>query len=261
MLTWINAGILGAIEGLTEFLPVSSTAHLMVGATILGIPQDTFVKTFEIAIQLGAIVAVFAYFRHSLRAYVSLLPKIITAFIPTALIGFVLYHFIKSYLVGNLIIIPITLVLGGIVMIIFEKKKKIVMSQGDAVREIKVMSTPTAVVVGLAQALAVIPGVSRSAATIIAGLSRGLSREAIVLFTFLLGAPTLLAATLYDLYKTAPHLASGEFSILGIGFLTALVFAYISVGFMIRLVKRVGFVPFGWYRIVVGLVFAVYLLW
>ncbi len=260
MLSWINAGILGAIEGLTEFLPVSSTAHLMVGATILGIPQDAFVKTFEIAIQLGAIVAVFAYFRHSLHAYISLLPKIITAFIPTALIGFILYHFIKNYLIGNLVIIPVTLVLGGIVMIVFEKNKKIVASKGDAVAEIKTMSTATAIFIGLAQAIAVIPGVSRSAATIIAGLSRGLSREAIVLFTFLLGAPTLLAATLYDLYKTAPHLESGQFSLLAVGFLTALIFAYISVGFMIRLVKRVGFVPFGWYRIVIGIVFGLFLL-
>lgn len=252
MLHGIDAIILGAIEGLTEFLPISSTAHLMVGATILGIPQTSFVKTFEIAVQLGAIVAVFAYFRNSLRSYISLLPKIITAFIPTAIVGYLLYSLIKTYLVGNLLIIPVTLILGGVIMIVFEKKKNIVPSKGDAVGEIRSMKTSTAVTIGLAQSLAIVPGVSRSAATIIAGLSRGLSREAIVLFTFLLGAPTLLAATLYDLYKTGGELQSGEFSLLAIGFITALIFAYISVGFMIRLVSRIGFAPFGWYRIMLG---------
>jgi len=120
MLSFLDAGILGAIEGLTEFLPVSSTAHLIVGATVLGVPQSIFVKTFEIAIQLGAIVAVFAYFRASLKSYFSLLPKIITAFIPTAMIGYLLYSFIKTSLIGNLTVIGIALVVGGIIMIVFE---------------------------------------------------------------------------------------------------------------------------------------------
>lgn len=254
MLGNLDAFILGAIEGFTEFLPISSTAHLVIGANILGLSQTVFVKTFEIAIQLGAIIAVFAYFRASVRSYLSLVPKIITAFIPTALVGYLLYSFIKTTLVGNLFVIAIALVVGGIIMIIFEKKKKIIANSIDVVSEIKNMSNKSAVIIGLSQALAVIPGVSRSAATIIAGLSRGLSREAIVLFTFLLGAPTLLVATLYDLFKTAPDFSGGEFGILAIGFVSALVFAYISVGFMIRLVKRVGFTPFGWYRIALGII-------
>ncbi len=259
MLSILDAVILGALEGITEFLPISSTAHLVIGASILGIPQTTFLKTFEIAIQLGAIVAVFAYFRASLKSYFSLLPKIITAFVPTAVIGYLLYSFIKTTLVGNMAIIPITLIVGGIIMIVFEKNKKFISDSKDAVAEIKNMSNKSAVIIGLTQALAVIPGVSRSASTIIAGLSRGLSREAIVLFTFLLGAPTLLVATLYDLYKTSPHFSGGEIPIILTGFFVALIFAYLSVGFMIRLVKRAGFTPFGWYRIVLGILILVFL--
>lgn len=258
MLSMLDAIILGAVEGLTEFLPISSTAHLIILSGLRSIPSDVFLKTFIIAIQLGAILAIVLYYIKQIPQLLFLWKKILIAFIPAAIIGFIFYAVIKNYFFESIIIIAGGLVVGGIIMIFVDKRYKNNIPDVNPISTLGLISKKHAFFIGLAQALAVIPGVSRSAATIIAGRVLGYSRESVTLFSFLLGAVTLSAAVGYDLLHTSISLASGEITLLVVGFMVALICAYLSIVFMLRLVSRYGFTPFGWYRIILGLLILIF---
>ena len=248
----LHAFILGLVEGVSEFLPISSTGHLILTSRILGIPQTEFVKTFEIAIQLGAIISVIVLYGKKFLMNFQVLKRIGAAFLPTAVIGFAFYKIIKKFLLGNSSIVTWSLFLGGIFLIIFEllhREKK------DAVNAIQSISYKQAFSIGIFQTIAVIPGVSRSAATIIGGLILGLRRDVIVEFSFLLAVPTMLAATLLDLYKNANTFTSDQFSLLGIGFVTSFIAALLAIKFLMSFIKKHTFISFGIYRILVALLF------
>ena len=250
-----DAILLGIVEGITEFLPISSTGHLILVSELLRIPNDNFLKSFEISIQLGAILAVVVtYWRSFLN--IEILKKILTAFLPTAIIGFVLYSFIKAFLIGNSAVVVAALLLGGILLIVFEKFYK----ENREEKEIEDITYKQAVVIGLVQSVAVIPGVSRSAATVIGGLSLGIPRAVIVKFSFLLAVPTMLAATTFDIYKNYQQFDSSSFYLLGIGALVAFIVALFTVRFLLKFVRNHSFVAFGVYRIVVALLFWIFIL-
>lgn len=256
MLYW-HAIILGVIEGITEFLPISSTGHLLLASRWLGI-QGAFSDTFSIAIQTGAILAVFALtWRDWLKSATWL--RVLAGFLPTAIIGFVLYHFIKTFLSAHPISIAIALIGGGIVLIAFEAwlktKHYLQPTETEEVR-IEGISYPEAMVIGLGQSLAVIPGISRSAATIVTGLSLGIPRATIVSYSFLLAVPTLAAAAAYDLYKQRALLTSDHLDLLFVGFTVSAVVAFIVARWLLAYIRRHDFTWFGWYRIAFGLLVA-----
>lgn len=240
--------ILGAIEGLTEFLPISSTGHMILASHLMKLPADTFQSTFEISIQLGAILAIVWLFWKKLFLDQEMLKKVIIAFLPTIIIGFALYKIFKSFLAGNIAITIGALFIGGIFLIWFErfyKNRKV----GESAKED--ISYRQAVLLGICQSLAIIPGVSRSAATIIGGLAMKIKRESIVEFSFLLAIPTMAAATAYDLYKSTDAITSSQFGLLGLGFVVSFITAIISVKFLIQYIQKNNFTAFGWYRIVI----------
>jgi len=246
-----QALVLGTLEGITEFLPISSTGHLILVSRFLGISQTEFVKTFEIAIQLGAIGSVIVLYWKKFLLDPKALKRVCVAFLPTAVIGFTLYRFIKHSLMGNSNVVVWSLLLGGLFLIIFELFHR---EKEDAVNDISSISYKQAVLIGVFQSIAVIPGVSRSAATIIGGLALGLRRSVIVEFSFLLAVPTMLAATLLDLYKSANTFSQGQFTLLGIGFVTSFIVAIFAIKFLINFVKGHSFISFGIYRVVAALV-------
>lgn len=253
-MTLMQSVLLGIVEGITEFLPISSTAHLEISARILGIASSDFFKSFEIIIQLGAILAVVVLYARTLSTNLTIWKKIIAAFLPTGVIGFVLYKIIKDYLLGNETLIIWTLGIGGIILIIFE----LVYSREEPnlqspMSEIEMMPYKKAVMIGLAQSIAVVPGVSRAAATIIAGRVLGLSRKAIVEFSFLLAIPTMLAAASYDLTKNALSFSSSEVLVLAVGFVTAFISALVAVQFLLRYIQTHTFIMFGVYRIILAI--------
>ena len=250
-MTYLESIILGVIEGITEFLPISSTGHLILASHLMGMPQTEFLKTFEIAIQLGSILAVvFVYWKQLLDF--KLLTKLAVAFIPTGIIGLTLYPFIKDVLIGNPAIVAGALVVGGVVLLGVEK---IYTPKEGASEEPSSLSYKQSVLVGIAQSLAVVPGVSRSGATVAGGLLMGLSRAAILSFSFLLAVPTMIIATGYDLYKNPDVLVGANLPVLGVGFLTAFVVGLFVVRFALSFVRKYSFVPFALYRIALGLVF------
>ena len=249
----IQAIILAVIEGITEFLPVSSTGHMIVASHLMQIPQTEFLKTFEIAIQLGAIAAVAGLYWRTFLLDWEVVAKVMAAFVPTALVGFVLYKFIKHFLLGNVLVVIWALFLGGAFIIMFERFYRV---REGHIREITKISYAQAMIIGLCQALAVIPGVSRSAATILGGLMLGVSRQTIVEFSFLLAVPTMLAATVLDLMKTEADLSLDQWGILALGFLVALAVAWASVKFFLQYIQRHNFTAFGIYRVIAAVVFA-----
>lgn len=265
-MTIFHGLLLGLIEGLTEFLPISSTAHLVLAGEWLRLPSSEFLKTFEISIQLGAILAVVVLYWKKIWSSGKLIGKIIAAFIPTAIIGLIFYKIVKNYLLDNNYIIAGALLLGGIILILFEKyysrKNKAKLGQYNAVeKDIKDISYGQATAIGFFQSLAIIPGVSRAAATIIGGLALGISRKNIVEFSFLLAIPTMAAATGLDLYKSRAALSvlgGHDLLVWGIGFAVAFLTAIIGIKFFIKFIQKNDFAPFGWYRIVLG---AVVLAW
>ncbi len=249
-MTILHAFILGIVEGLTEFVPVSSTAHLSLAASVMKLAETDFLKSFTVIIQFGAILAVCVIFFRLVWEYrEKLVPRVIAGFIPTALIGFVLYKFIKGYLIGNIFVSGITLLVGGIVFLVVEYL--VVPRQGRVKGEYPSVLESGAV--GAAQALAVIPGISRSGAIIIYGLLRGYSREIITTFAFLLAVPTMFAASAYDLYKSGPSFTGHEWVLLVVGFATSFVVAYIVSKWFISYISKHTFKIFGWYRIAIGL--------
>ncbi len=261
-----HAIILGIVEGLTEFLPISSTAHLVITSHLLGILQSDFTKTFEIVIQLGAIAAVGLLYAKKLIKQPQIIGKIVAGFVPTAIIGFALYKIIKNYLLGNMTITAWALTLGGIGIILFEKwyqKKQVQsLSYGDTNQNnnLQEVSYPVAIWMGFWQALAVIPGVSRSAATIMSGMSKKISREAAVEFSFLLAAPTMLGAAALDIYKDPGALAQGNIVVLLIGLIVSFAIAYITMKWLLKYVQTHSFTGFGWYRILIGVIILLFLI-
>ncbi len=251
---FLHAIILGIVEGITEFLPISSTGHLILVSHLLSIPTTEFLKTFEIAIQLGAILAVVVLYWRLLIDRFGAIKKIIAAFIPTAIVGFILYKFIKQYLLGSTAVVLWALLIGGVVIILFERwySKKNPQMQDVAVEDI---SYRHAVYIGLFQAIAVIPGVSRAGATILGGLSLGIGRKTIVEFSFLLAVPTMLAATALDILKTSSSITSHDWLLLLVGGVVSFVCALFAVKWLLGYIKRHTFTAFGIYRIIVALIF------
>jgi undecaprenyl-diphosphatase len=243
--------ILGVVEGITEFLPISSTAHLILTADILKLAQTEFMKSFEIIIQLGAILAVVALYWKKLWE-IETIKKLIVAFIPTGILGLAFYKIVKSYLLGSLDVILWSLFLGGIFLIIFEKWHS---EKQSATEDISNITYKQCLYLGLFQSVAMIPGVSRSASTIIGGLALGLKRKTIVEFSFLLAVPTMMAATGLDLVKNANSFSLDQFNFLAVGFVTSFVMAIIGIKFLLSYIQKRSFVVFGIYRIVIVVLF------
>src|SRR3989339_602619 len=248
----LHSIIIGIVEGITEFLPISSTAHMVLAAKVLNIAQSDFVKSFEIIIQFGAILSVLVLYWRRFLVDSESLKRVLAAFIPTAILGFALYKFIKGYLISNETIIVWSLLLGGIILKIFELFHK---ESDTAVEDISKIPYSKCITIGLFQSLAMFPGVSRSAATIIGGLTLGLKRKTIVESSFLLAVPTMLAASAFDLLKCGSSFTSSQFGVLAVGFIASFIVAIISIQFLMNFIKKHTFIPFGIYRIAIALLF------
>lgn len=256
----VDIFILGVVEGITEFLPISSTAHLEIAQHLLSIEIDDFIKSFQIAIQFGAIMSVvFFYRKELLGASFIYLRNILIAFIPTGLIGFLLYKVIKSILFGNLFIVALTLFLGGLIIIFYEYKAR-GKTNDDSLKKIENLSVKELLILGSAQALAVVPGVSRSGAVIISGRILGLPKTLITEFSFLLAIPTMFAATAYDLLKTGVSFTKGNWSDIIFGMTVSFIVAFIVIKWLLSYIQQHSFAIFGWYRIALGfiLIFLLY---
>jgi undecaprenyl-diphosphatase len=244
----LNALILGVVEGLTEFLPVSSTGHLILASDLLG-ANDERGKVFDIAIQTGAILAVIWEYRaRFFRVDPKLWLNLIVAFIPAAVLGLAFGAYIKAHLFSA---VPVAsaFIVGGLIILFVEGKK--LSSRVDGT---EAMTWLDALKVGIAQCLALIPGTSRSGATIIGGMLFGLSRRAATEFSFFLAVPTLLAAGAYDLWKSRALFAARDLPMFAVGLAAAFVSAFIVIRWLIRYVATHDFRPFAWYRIVFGAV-------
>ena len=241
-----QAVILSIVEGVTEYLPVSSTGHLILVSNLLQISQTNFVKSFEIAIQLGAILAVVGLYWQKLLD-TKLWPQLIAGFLPAAVVGLAAYPFIKQQLLGNTSVVLWSLLIGGLVLLFIDK---LVPGRQKSLASLNIQS---ALVIGLFQSVSIIPGVSRAAATIIGGLLVGLDRKSAVEFSFLLAVPTMAAATGLDLVKSGVAFSGSEWLLILVGFIGSLVFAWLTVKFFISFVKSHNFFSFGIYRIVVAL--------
>jgi undecaprenyl-diphosphatase len=252
----VYAAIMGLVEGLTEFLPISSTAHLMLTTRLLHLEETAAHKTSEVVIQLGAILAVVVLYWRALFVEWAVMKRVAIAFFPTGLLGLLLHDVVKRYLLENLNVALAALAVGGVILIVYEWLHRERPEDVAALAEIPYWK---AFVIGAAQALAMIPGVSRSAATVICGLSLGVKRRTSVEFSFLLAVPTMLAAsgyTLYKQYKEGGGLTEGESWFLGIGFVISFIVAVLTIRFLLGFVKTHTFLPFGVYRmlLVVGVV-------
>ena len=248
-MTLLHAIILGIVEGITEFLPVSSTAHLILTSHVLGIAESEFVKSFEIIIQLGAILSVVVLYWSRFWNW-EVLKKLVVAVIPTGVIGLTVYKVIKGYLLGNITVVLLALLVGGIALIVFERFQQSNESEVDFTE----ITYRKAFLIGLFQAIAVIPGVSRSAATIVGGSFIGVSKRTIVEFSFMLAVPTMLAATGLELVKNRSAL-SGNYGMLAVGFVVSFITAIIAIKSFLGYIKKRDFSIFGWYRIVLAAVY------
>jgi undecaprenyl-diphosphatase len=251
--------ILGIVEGLTEFLPISSTGHLIVAGSLLGYTGEQ-AKAFEIVIQAGAILAVCWEYRARLARVIVGLPSdrraqrfavnLVIAFLPAAILGLLFNRVIKSVLFAP-VPVAIAFIVGAFVILWVERRARV---RGRAhIDDVDDMRASDALKIGLAQAFALIPGTSRSGATIMGGMLFGLSRRAATEFSFFLAIPTLLAACAYEFVRNRDLLAGEDLTRLGVGFAAAFVSAFLCVRWLLRYVSHHDFVPFAWYRIAIGL--------
>jgi undecaprenyl-diphosphatase len=249
-MTSSEAIVLAIVEGLTEFLPVSSTGHMIIASALMGIPSDAYVKTYTVAIQLGAILSVIILYWKNFFQTINFYFKLLVAFLPAAVIGFLLGDFIDQ-LLERVEVVGLMLILGGIVFLFIDR---IFDSEKQTAVEV---TYPSALKIGFFQCLALLPGVSRSAATIIGGLTQKLTKKAAAEFSFFLAVPTMFAATAYKLYKyysAGNSLSQNEITTLALGNAVAFLVALIAIRSFIYLVSRNGFKFFGYYRIVVGVI-------
>jgi len=252
----LRAALLGLVEGVTEFIPVSSTGHLILASHWLGATDET-AKTFDIFIQLGAILAIVWLYRERLAHAVlaarhdepsrRFLLNLVIAFLPAAIVGFLAHDWIKARLFTPTVV-ALALVAGGAVILLIEWLRP-----RERVADVRDLRPPTALGVGLAQVLSLIPGTSRSGATIMGGYALGLSRRAATEFSFFLSIPVMFAATLYDLLKSRGALSAADAPAFAVGFLTAFVSALVVVKAFLGYVAGHSFAAFAWYRIALGL--------
>jgi undecaprenyl-diphosphatase len=255
--TLLGAIFLGVVEGLTEFIPVSSTGHLILLVDLIGF-QGPPGKVFEIVIQLGAIFAVCWAYRAKLLGVASgvfsdpddfrFVRNLLLAFVPAMVIGFFAHGFIKSVLFSPYVV-AVALIVGGIAILVIERNLPLARHHS-----VEKFPPRLAVLVGLCQAVAMIPGVSRSGATIMGALLLKVDRKTATEFSFFLAIPTMLAATVYDIYKNWSVLSVDSTAVIAVGFISAFICALLVVRSVIAFISRHGFVPFAWYRIAVGIV-------
>jgi len=257
----IKAAIMGIVEGLTEFLPISSTGHLILAGSLLGFDDDK-AKVFEIAIQTGAIFAVILVYWQKIRATLIALPtekqaqqfaiNVFVAFLPAVVLGLLFGKAIKANLFTP-VVVASTFIIGGFIILWAERRQQSnpAVARIHAVEEMTVID---ALKVGLAQCLAMIPGTSRSGATIIGGMLLGLSRQAATEFSFYLAIPTLIGAGVYSLYKERALLSMTDLPLFGVGLLFSFISAWLCIRWLLRYIATHSFVPFAWYRIAFGIV-------
>ncbi len=246
----IHAVILGIIEGITEFLPISSTGHLIVGSELLGLPQTKANTAFEVIIQLSAILAVIANYKDKFHPkHIQLWIKLFIAFLPIAAIGLLFSHQIKALF--SVQVVATMFIIGGIVFLTLEYFQK---NRTPNTIEVEEVSYKQAALIGIAQVFALIPGTSRAGSTIVGALIVGLSRKASAEFSFLLALPVLAAASGYDFLKHYKEFNSADYLSLGIGFVVSFIVAYFTMKLFLRFLEKFTFVGFGIYRIVFGVV-------
>jgi undecaprenyl-diphosphatase len=253
----LKALILGVVEGLTEFLPVSSTGHLILAGDLLGF-QDEKGKMFEIVIQTGAMLAILWEYRTKFAGVLSGLPSsraarsfvanLVVAFVPAAVLGLIFGKFIKTHLFAP-VPVAAAFIVGAFVILWAERR-----DHRARVESVDDMNWRDALKVGFAQCFALVPGTSRSGATIIGGMLFGLSRRAATEFSFFLAVPTLIAAGIYDFYKHRGALSSDDLGMLAVGLVTSFVSAFLCVRWLLRFIATHDFTPFAWYRIVFGII-------
>ncbi len=253
-MTILQAVLLAIIEGITEFLPVSSTGHMIIVAALMGINEQDFTKLFEVNIQFGAILAVVIVYRKKFFEFTNFqfFIRLIIAFLPAAFFGKLLNDYIDK-LLESVLVVAINLVIGGIILVFVDKW--FINPKQDNTD----ISNKQALIIGLCQCIAMIPGVSRSAASIIGGQTQGLTRKAAAEFSFFLAVPTMLAAGAYKLLKTYDQIQQSDIQLLILGNIVAFIVAIFAIKFFINYLTRYGFRVFGYYRIVVGLVLLVLL--
>jgi undecaprenyl-diphosphatase len=246
-----QAIILAIVEGITEFLPVSSTGHMIIASSFMGISHLEFTKMFTVNIQFGAILSVLVLYWKRFFQTTDFYFKLFVAFLPAAVIGFVLNDFIDA-LLENVVVVAVSLLVGGIILIFIDRIANDTSSQ-------KEFTFGTALKIGFFQCIAMIPGVSRSASTIIGGMLQGLSRKQAAEFSFFLAVPTMAAAGGYKLLKTYDTIKAEDIQTLLIGNLVAFVVAMLAIKFFISFLTKYGFKVFGYYRIILGLILLVLL--
>ncbi len=259
-MSYLIAIILGVVEGITEFLPISSTGHLIIAERLLRVPSSAFVTSFDIIIQFGAILAVLTLYGRRLLTSWELVKRVVVAFLPTAIIGLLLYRVVKE-LLGNPSVVLWSLGIGGVLLIVFEQwyREPADLPAGRQVPSENLAAMPyrTAALLGVAQSVALIPGVSRAATTIVGGLMLGLSRRAIVEFSFMLALPTMAAASALDLYKNAGSFSGSQWDTLLLGLVVSWIVALAVISWLVRYIRTHDFTLFGVYRIIAALLFAV----
>lgn len=255
METYLHAILLGILEGLTEFIPVSSTGHLILFAELLHF-QGPPGKIFEVVIQLGSILAICVLYWKRLWSVAITLPSdknsqifarnILIAFLPAAIVGALIHDFIKETLFSPMIVC-ISLIVGGIAIIMIERLKLVA-----RFFDVTQFSSALSLKIGMIQMIAMIPGVSRSGATIMGALLMKVERKAAAEFSFFLAIPTMVGASAYDLYKNYQDISAADYTLIAIGFISAFITALLVVRLALYFITRYGFTPFGWYRILIG---------
>ncbi|MBA2918586.1 undecaprenyl-diphosphate phosphatase [Sphingomonas sp. MAH-20] len=263
----LTAILLGIVEGLTEFLPVSSTGHLILASELLGYKAETW-ATFNVIIQLGAILAVIVLYWRTFWAVATgvfkgeatsfrFIANLLLAFVPSVVLGLIFIDRIEA-LLGNAVVVAVALVLGGVAILVIEALVK----APEEAPGVAAVPWRKALGIGLLQCLAMIPGVSRSGATIMGALALGVERRTAAEFSFFLAVPTMLGATTLEVVKNHDELTSGhvDWGLVGVGFVVSFLVAIVVIRWFVGLISRRGFAPFAWYRIVAGSVALVWLL-
>jgi undecaprenyl-diphosphatase len=262
-LSLLSIILLGIVEGLTEFLPVSSTGHLILAGEVMQVPQGT--ETFDIVIQLGAILAVVVLYRHRFAAVLAGLARrdpqairftrnVLIGFLPSAVIGAVAYGAIKALLMTPMVV-AVALILGGIAILVIERSVR--QPNCDSVEG---MTFRTSLGIGFIQCLSMIPGVSRSGATIMGALTLGVERRTAAEYSFFLAIPTMVGATTLALWKARHELGDAQATAIAIGFVVSFIVAMLVIRWFLNVVTKHGFAPFAWYRIVIGSAALIWLL-